>query len=445
MQAPQMTKRQSNETSMSGKNTIFFVMLLWVIFAFIEPPLFYVLFGFSVIYWAANRAYIDLFVGFILVLILGDNFHSQLKVFNEIRYIYLLAMLVIIIVNNKQFLPYAKVHYLFFPFLFVALICSLFNDNIFLSFQKSISYALLFFIIPQYIHYHLRNGLQNDFFKKLINTYLLLLYSGFILIFFYRPFVFSRVEFRYNGLMGNPNGLGLFCTLALMSYVLIKEYYPEVFNPLIKFLFIFGIAASLILSDSRTSILSSLFFITIYALQKKNYSFLILPVYLIGTFILVFNIQIQDIVALLGIQKYFRLETLNTGSGRFVAWNYAYSNIQSNILLGKGMGYTEQLFQKAAEFEEIKGSQGNAHNSFLTIWLDTGLFGLSYFLLGFYAIIRKAYHRSFLIIPVMVVIGITGFYESWLSASLSAFTFQLIIMLTLFTSDTFFKGSNENI
>jgi len=436
---------KSNEVDKKRENTIFFVLLFWVFLGAKAIPLFYFVFGLSIFYWAVKRAYVDLLIGFVLVLVLADSFQAELNVFYNIRYIYILFLFVVVILNKKVFLPFITVHYAFVPFLFLVVICSFFNENVFLSLQKGLSYTLLFFTIPQYVQYFLRTKLQDKFYKKLIFLYTLILLSGLFCIILYRPFVFSRIDFRYNGLFSNPNGLGLFCTIALMTFILIKEYNHEVFTPIVNYLFIFGISASLLLSGARISIIGSLFFITIYIVQKKRFFFLVMPIYLIGSFIFVFNIQFQDIAVLLGMQKYFRIESIAKGSGRYVAWNYGYSKINMETILGKGFGYTEQLFFNARNELSKFGHQGNAHNSFLTIWLDTGLLGLFYFIIGFFSIFLKTFKRSFIVLPIFIIIGFTGFLESWLCGSLNAFTFQLLIIFTLLYSNTFFLvGFNEN-
>src|ERR1039457_1374876 len=115
--------RVFNETNMTGKDTVFFVLILWIIVGAISPTFFYILFGFSILYWAATRDYVDLFIGLLLVLVLGDNLHSEMKVFNDIRIFYILWMFITIIIDHKAFIPYSTVHYTLLPFFVVALIC----------------------------------------------------------------------------------------------------------------------------------------------------------------------------------------------------------------------------------------------------------------------------------------------------------------------------------
>ncbi|MBK6833912.1 MAG: hypothetical protein IPG89_06405 [Bacteroidetes bacterium] len=52
----------------------------------------------------------------------------------------------------------------------------------------------------------------------------------------------------------------------------------------------------------------------------------------------------EGIVYSLGMDQYFRVETLKDGSGRLVAWNFAFEQIEKNFFLGRGFNYTEYIY-----------------------------------------------------------------------------------------------------
>jgi O-antigen ligase len=125
------------------------------------------------------------------------------------------------------------------------------------------------------------------------------------------------------------------------------------------------------------------------------------------------------------------LDTLQSGSGRLIAWNFGWGYITESPIIGSGWGYTEDLYRRFYDFLSIQGHQGNAHNSYITFWLDTGLFGLLFYIIGLL--------RSFIIcakntrsaIPLMYAVGFHAFFESWLTGSLNPFTIQLLLLMTL--------------
>jgi O-antigen ligase len=143
--------------------------------------------------------------------------------------------------------------------------------------------------------------------------------------------------------------------------------------------------------------------------------------------------------------EYFRVETLKTGSGRNIAWGFAWLHIQDNFFLGRGFAYDEVLFAKHAEELSMLGHQGNVHNSYLTVWLNTGIIGLFFFLRGFLLAFLMGAKKSKLAIPIMFTVLFSINYESWLSASLNPFTIQLLIILSIIMSNHFIKKGNESI
>ena len=141
--------------------------------------------------------------------------------------------------------------------------------------------------------------------------------------------------------------------------------------------------------------------------------------------------SLPQLSTFLGIQDYLRIETLNEGSGRFVAWNFAINNIESVFFLGGGYGYTELIFKKFFWELSSLGHQGNAHNSYLTIWLDTGLIGLSLFIIGMIRTSLTAFSKSRYALPIIYSMLFSANFESWLAASLNPFTSLFLILLTI--------------
>ena len=89
------------------------------------------------------------------------------------------------------------------------------------------------------------------------------------------------------------------------------------------------------------------------------------------------------------------------------------------------------------------GHEGNAHNSYLTMWYDISLIGLLSYV--FY-LLTFAYKSNFIqnTIPFFIGIFIVGYYESWLSASLNPFVVIFIFFLVSIKSiDPFLEKNNE--
>ena len=137
-------------------------------------------------------------------------------------------------------------------------------------------------------------------------------------------------------------------------------------------------------------------------------------------------------ITFFGLESFIRIETFENASGRDIAWDFIWNKISSSFsAFGNGMGATEELYKENYDLLSMLGHQGNAHNSFLTIWYDTGIFGLLGFLTGivlsfFYSI------KNSKILPILIGVFISSFFESWLSASLNPFTIIFLMIITLF-------------
>ncbi len=146
----------------------------------------------------------------------------------------------------------------------------------------------------------------------------------------------------------------------------------------------------------------------------------------------------------MGLGDYFRLDTIQDGSGRFIAWNFAYENVKEAWWFGRGFGYTEYLF-KFYELElSMLGHQGNAHNSYLTIWLDTGLIGLILFLRAIVLLFIKGAKNNRTSLGVMYAVLFSTYFESWFIGSLNPITIQVYIILTVLSSDYFNTKKSED-
>jgi len=319
---------------------------------------------------------------------------------------------------------------LYFIGFIISIVLSLFfTEDLLFSFQKSISYILLLIAVPAFLSIIL-DEYGFIFMKLFIYLFCLILITGFV-FYFFNPEI-TLLNDRYRGVFGNPNGLGIFCLLFffLLQTVLIKK--PDLFSKKEIILVIFLIVINLIITGSRSSILVLIMFYLFLWSNRISpmFSTVLLLLFGIGYTILFSNIIY--FVNFLGLESFIRIDTLDNASGRFIAWEFLWSKISKSIsFFGKGMGATELLFKENYQLLSSLGHQGNAHNSFLTIWYDTGIIGLLGFTTGlflsfFYSI------KNLKVLPILIGIFISSFFESWLSASLNPFTIIFFMIITLF-------------
>lgn len=374
----------------------------------------------------------DLIFGFLVVLMLSDMNMEVLpmKAFKVAKNTYIVLLATFYFMAKDRFGTPAKLFGLFVPVFAYSVLPLLNSPNVAVGFQKTLSYILLFLVVPNYVLYcYRREGW--GFFRDLVwlIVWILVAQRIFLLL---APWHYVFIQGRFRGIFGNPNGLALFSYLAFVLVSVIFHLKKDLFSFPWRIAILGFIVFSLLSSGSRSSLVSILIFLVFAR------SFRISPA--LGTLVLVFAVVINEvvtanlpaIVSALGLEKYFRLQTLLDGSGRYFAWEFAWNKIKEHgfFLFGGGFGADEHVMRMHYGYLSRMGHQGGVHNSYLTFWFDLGIVGLVIYATAFIA----AFLRAARMVPMaMGVFFSTLFsitYESWLAGSLNPFTIMLLITLT---------------
>ena len=331
--------------------------------------------------------------------------------------------------DRKLFEPYNHFIYPFLGFFIFALICSFFNPDIVLSISKWLSYLLIYIVIPNYVSKLYRDDARN--FLSFFIYFVIFLLSVSVLLYFTNREMLS-IEGRYRGIFGNPNALGLFCSIFYMVLLIIVDLEPNLFNVKQKRFFIAIIILNILMARSRTSFITLGMF-TLFLAAFKHSSFwgfiTVILAFTLNAFLIDF---VQFAADTFGLQEYLRLKDLKKGSGRIIAWTFGWKIVnQETYFVGNGFNYTSYIYELYTEELNLLGHQGNAHNSYLTFWLDTGIIGLLMFISGFLKSFVKLSQKTRLAFPIMFCVGFTMFFESWFCASLNPYVFQILMVLTL--------------
>jgi len=153
----------------------------------------------------------------------------------------------------------------------------------------------------------------------------------------------------------------------------------------------------------------------------------------LGAYLLVSQ-NLLAIISYLGLEEYLRVETLEEGSGRLIAWQFAWENIQDSMLIGKGFMYDLILMRTNFDWLSRAGHEGGVHNSYLILWLNTGLLGIVFFFRAFFLLFLRAAKLNAVAIPAMVAVMFSIFFEPWLAASLNPYTIVFLVVLTILSS-----------
>lgn len=330
------------------------------------------------------------------------------------------------------------------PFLLYAIAATLWSADTSAAIQKSISYALVCFSVPLVFQRALKQNEKTGI--DLIMFFILVLGIG--LLFYLISPAAMTIAGRYHGLLGNPNGLGIFQVILFpLCYLFWQQLRDDYDFSRILWLFILVFSASIILTGSRTALFAVIIFFVFSRMKYfSNWATILGFLALIVGFEY-FMTQLPSLIRSLGMEEYFRLETLHKGSGRDVAWAFAWQQIDDVFFAGGGFGYTEMIYQINYDYLSRLGHQGNAHNSYLTLWLDTGLIGLILFIAGLIRVVFIGVKNSANTLPVIFAILFSTYYESWLAASLNPFTSLFFIVLTYLgqNKEAIKRNESENI
>lgn len=260
-------------------------------------------------------------------------------------------------------------------------------------------------------------------------AWLLLFFSLNLLLNFYSFIPGAYVGGRFSGIMGNPNGLGL---LTLISYPFIDlfkarketELPNRFFNWLKVLLIIVAITTA-----SRNAILSILIYEGVMRISGKAI-WLITGILLMGViWYFLFNTDIVSIIHWLGLSDYFRVESLETLSGRTEVWEVVWDEIKKSPWLGKGMLYDQYFVRQYVENNlsgVIERHWSGVWNSYLSLLMDVGIIGLMAYAYFFFKMYQIAQYKH-LALPFIIMILFSGITESWLAASMNAF-FPMFIL-----------------
>lgn len=409
--------------------SLFIWLIIWMAAGRIASPLSLLIMVINFFTWYNQRRYDVLFLALLLILSLGDSRLLFLGFFKDLRIAaqIFLAWVTLQELQKAQF-RLSRVFASAFPFMIWAYISMSGSPVLLDSFSKTTSYVLLLFVIAHYLpilmHYT-NNRILLDIGKLII----VILVAGFILYFINPTLTYL---YGYRGVFGNPNGLGIFCTLSTAYLFMLYFLFPKSRKTIL-----FGLGLVLLsafLSQSRTTLVAVLLFsiaLFVYASKNVLLKFLFWIVFIFMVF--GFNLaDVQNVIAQLGLSEELQIETIEIAGGRTIAWNYAWPEVLANFWMGKGFGYTEYFFEINRNYFYYVNHQGNMHNSYLTFIMDIGIIGLFFWIMLILKCITMIpYNARFLLIPFLLAVLVSSNFESWLTSSLNSYTIYFFLCFAL--------------
>ncbi len=373
-------------------------------------------------------------IHYLVILVLADLRGYDYAVFKSIRIVCILLFSAFTIADifyrkykfNKNFL-------IFIPFFIIAFISAIKASPILpVSLQRTLAYMLVLFVVYHYFLFHFRKSNY-----QLVSD--LVYFSGvlFLLGILEAMLGISSVWTfeRFNGIFGNPNGIGLFCMLMITFYIIYINGNASYLNVHRSKIFIFiGLAVvSLILSNSRNALMSILIFLFLYwVFSSKPYIKLMFWfVFIPGVVLFFLNFSILDIIYALGLDEILRAESIVDGSGRTISWTFALFHIPKRPWLGGGFYFDQYLYQNhVPEVMKVFRFMASTWNTYLTFLLNTGIIGTLLFFGAILGNLRTSLRKSISSAYIMAML-FSAIYETWFSASLNTYTIYFFLTLII--------------
>jgi len=418
------------------------LLLLWWLAGMFGGPLVYLIVPATIFLIWRTGHYQLIFLGFLFILILSDSLQPGMGFAKTIKNLNILLIAGIFLASGNYFRPFNQLWKLYVPYFLVAIFCLMYaGPNLNTGIQKTLSYILLFLAVPNYISAIYKER-GEAFLKDMFYFLLSIVVIGILIRFYNAEIAFSHGG-RMRGIFGNPNGLGIFLILTFLFFSVTNHLHPEMYSKNEK-LFIYAILFySVYKTGSRSALLAIVFYLAFIRVYKVS-PFLGFIAFLSS--ILGYELFLQNYATLiraLGLETVFRLDTLEEGSGRLIAWTFAWENIQQSMFLGKGISYDEYLMRSNFDYLSKQGHEGGVHNTYLIMWLNTGLIGLLGFLRGLLLTFIRAGKNTPIAFPVMFAVMFSINFEPWLAASLNPFTILFLSIATVLTGDAFEEQWNR--
>lgn len=411
-------------------------------------PIIYLLFPIIFFLFGLKGLFFEMLITSIWLLILSDYVpvknatYDDLQFAKDLKPIIPVFLFTFYILHRDKFPHFPKVFKYFVPFLIIVSLSLMYTININIGLKKTLSFVLMYFSIPLYVNY-LHHYYGKLFWNSLLTFLIWMLVIGLMLGLF-APQIGMIAGDRFKGILGNPNGLGIFLNLVFILWMVTKEYHLTSFTIKENRLAFFVIILSLLWSGSRNGIMSIFMFYMVYRLVKIHWSFAVVAVIFIVVFEELIFASFIQLIEFFQLADYFRVDSIEEGSGRKIAWVFAWDIIKDKFFfIGGGLGNDENIMRPNYKWLSRLGHEGGVHNSYLSLWFDSGLIGIVTYFTGFLTALFKSMKNNYIALAFIVSILFNITYESWLVASLNPFTIIYLIILTIFVEQL--RGENIEI
>ena len=375
----------------------------------------------------------SLLVLLIVTFFLGDNFKGALAFMQNFRFVmvfvsflYLFKYHVISNNNANYILPFTVVAFC---------ITLLFSPIGFAAVLRSLGFWLVGLVIFKLTNLlYLNNSKRTT--EILVLTLVCFFSVNIILVFL--PFENVYLMGRFRGLTANPNGLALIAMFSYGLLCLLKEKEETVFKKSFFLAFRVALLLIIILTASRTALLSVIAFeLVIRLIHNKVLLFRLMTMLIF--FLLFFDVIVNSsFLEAYSFFDFLRFDTLSNASGRTEVWQVAWEEVKNAPFFGSGILYDQYFIDDYVARnigENAARHWGGVWSSYLSLLLDVGVIGCIAYGYFWTEVFRKSYHKN-IAIAFTVMCLLSGITESWMAASMNPFTPMMFLFWAIQSQPT---------
>lgn len=323
---------------------------------------------------------------FAISLILEIILFPWINAFEEISVIFYTLFVINIFVSlfkvRKENLFLNKIDHVFLIFVLI----TLFNPfNLIFEFSVNAPYVRLFAFFVRYLL------LDIKLIEKNANLFSAGVLVSSLMVFFLNPIETSSDNFRLFYPYGDPNYVSfIFGSYIFIIYIFLHSGLKNNFFSLIKIITILSCTVVVVLTASRGGLLSLLFSIIVVILRKNSIPKLIL----LGSLVLliVSNLNLSFINNLNAFNRFFNPRGSDDGAmnSRFqenTAVFNSFTNNPSLYVFGRGLSSSNITSSTYSHIFRI-------HNTFISVFNDSGLIGLTFFLVYIFRLFYHNYQKA---------------------------------------------------
>lgn len=303
---------------------------------------------------------------------------------------------------------------------------------------RTISYIFMLFITLHVIGYEYKQS-QGLLVADWISFMNLVFIIGLVLLVIKPDWVILDIQFieeaddaRYQGIYGNPNGLGGACTVMYGLFI-IERYTLKIFSKTYSNISLILIIISLLLCGSRASLLSIILFSIFFYIENRRLivrnflKYVCIPMGGVFTYLFGFKIilAIPFLAERLRLSEGMGFEEATSGRGQ--VWKFLFtmgrfSKIDEWLWTGKGFFFDSYFFQSLVlKYPSLPRQYGAAFSGVVSLTMNHGIIGLFIFFITHIIVYRQMKIKG-IALSIFVLMFFSSIFEGWIISSLNAFS-----------------------